>query len=96
MNNLGRSPILIYRHRSKAMFVFESDYVFNTARAFFYKSMKGAFDNWSKIDNNTIAHNYKEIYGYVKKSAKGETFIFKINELEPRFCRIRKLLYDIV
>ncbi len=71
------------------MFVWNSDYVFNTVRAYFYKAVRGDFGYWIKAGDRIIT-NSGNIEGFVKKSSKGETFIFKLHQVPS--CRITEII----
>jgi len=80
LKNEGDRVYKVYHHMGKGMFTWDSDYVFNTVRAYFYKAVRGDFGYWIKAGDRIIT-NSGNIEGFVRKSSKGETFVFKINSI---------------
>lgn len=70
--------IKTFWHMSKALYVFDSTYPFNTINAFFFKGLKAEFENWLKTENTTIEHISGQYSLKLKVSDKGKSFIAKI------------------
>jgi len=82
MKNTCNGSILTYRHMSKVMYTFDSDYVFNTINAFFWKAYKyNKIEGWQVEGNLSIQKNDGTIQLNLIKSSRGNTFSVKIYDL---------------